>query len=680
MSNVQTFLNELAVAVQKHAMYPPGHPALRTVSSDLASRLDELLDEQGTLSIHLAKGRLTVNGVEIRPGRALLDSLAARLHDHQIAGLHLQHGATDDELDDLIRSLALDADRSARPIGLEPADRRSAWAHIRLDPVEYDALRLGEETAADELPASREPKPSREPPASREPKPRGKIDRDVRLAAEALSDVELPPELLELVGQIDESIDDPRAAGQLAALLREVRAEDLRQLLGSQDAAFAARLVRRATSHLNPRAVVDLVEAAAASETRPVAPWLLRLLTKLAYYGEGATGQDTSDTDDALREVVHDLVDDWQLADPRPEAYAGTLGQLTRATAGRSPEGARPYFADRLVMMGLELEMMGRMVVLALQELRGSRLSEVLGLLEAAADDNRVAQAMWSQVATAETLARALDNGAPEFDTIDRLLPRVGLGAAGPLLDALVASSDPAVRVEFGRRLVHMGSVIAGAVVSRLEAGGPDATAALLAILNELGVHPHGLALEPFFDHSAPTVRAEAYRLAARSGREVEAMIRFALAETDPRLLAIGLAASDRVLPLEVGAMLQPLVSNPDLPVQLRVKAVQALSRCRDESALDALLRVATRRRWLVRRTLAPPDPVVLEALQCIRAEYRHLPKARDLLEEAERSEHRSIRIAAGAEIDAEAETNAGAKGGGGSDGSEGRRSGDRRQ
>ena len=648
MSDAAAFLNELAVAVQKHAMYPVGHPALRTVSGDLALRLEEVLADDAALTIGVAKNRLTVGELVIEPGRPLIDSLAAYLHGHQIAALHFARGASSEELDGMLRELAVDADRRGRPIGLEPVEELPSWPHIRIQPVEYEALKLGEaaaEDAEDEGFAAPTPGVPHETPAPILEESAEEVDR----AAAALADVELHPELLELVGELDPSYADPETVALLSEMLREIPLEELKRVLDSQDAAFTTKLIRHSTSRLSPKAVVTLVEAASSSESRPIGPWLMRLLTKLAYYAETTPSEQQSESDETLREVVRELVDDWELEDPRPAAYRSALGHLARKTV-ISEEGTRPFFGDRLVMMGLELEMMGRMVAFALRDLRGQNLAELIGLLEATSEDSQVGEVMWRQVATRETLEPLLRDESPEFDTVDRLLGRIGLGATEPLLDALQRTSDPQVGSELVERLTRLGPVVAGAVTARLDGEQPEATAHLLSILNELDVQTPGLSVAAFLDHPDPDVRGEAYRLAVRHRRDLEAAILASLAESEPRLLAIGLTAAEEAHAPGVEALLRTHVLDSVLPVQLRVKAVRALSGYRTEAALDALVKGATRRRWLLQRKIAPPSPVVLEALACIREGYQHLPKARDVLDEAGSSSVRSIRVAAGVE------------------------------
>ncbi|MCZ6825522.1 MAG: hypothetical protein O7E50_07540 [Gemmatimonadetes bacterium] len=629
MPDVRAFLNELAVALQKHAMYPSAHPALRTVTSDLAARLEQATAERPSLTVGATKDRLIVEGEELKPGRALLDSLAARLHNHQIAALHFTRGATADEFGLLLGELAVDVERRGTPIGLEPPDKLPMWAHIRIEPVEYEALRLGQR---EEEEAEKAPGPVEE-------------------AAAVLADVELSPELATLGAELREiSRADPETSARLAGALRNMSPEDLRRLLDSEDAAFAAKLIRGSVSELSPKAVVELVEAASSDEARPIGPWLVRLLTKLAFYAETAQVTSRPGSDDALRDVVHELVGEWQLEDPRPAAYSGALGQMATKTVEAPADGERPFFSDRLVMMGLEMEMMGGMIALALRDLHGKNLDELLGLLEAASERSRVAEVMWREVASRETLEKVLEDEQPNFETADRLIARVGLGAAEPLLEALQRARGPAIRDQIVARLVGLGPVIAGAIVARLDSAEPEASRHLLATLNELGVCPKGFAITPFFADPNASVRTEAYRLAVHHGRDIEVAIEASLGESDPRLLAIGLTAAADACPPSAEPLLRRHLANQQLPIQLRVRAVRALSGCRTESALGALVRSATRRRWPLRRKIAPASPVVLEALACVRAGFLHLPRARDLLELAAESPDTTIRGAASSE------------------------------
>ena len=646
MPDVRAFLNELAVAVQKHAMYPSAHPALRTVTSDLAARLEKATAERPSLTVGATRDRLIVEGEELKSGRALLDSLAARLHNHQIAALHFTRGATPDEFGLLLGELAVDVERRGRPIGLEPPDKLPIWTHIRIEPLEYEALRLGEGEEVEE--------PEKAPEVWEEgsqAEPAVTALRPVEEAAAVLADVELSPELVTLAGELRAiSPADPETSARLAGALRNISPEDLKRLLDSEDAAFAAKLVRGSVSELSPKAVVELVEAASSDEARPIAPWLVRLLAKLAFYAETAQIASRPGSDDALRDVVHELVGEWQLEDPRPAAYSGALGQMATETIEAPAEGERPFFSDRIVMMGLELEMMGGMVALALRDLHGKNLDELLGLLEAASERSRVAEVMWREVASRETLEKVLEDERPNFETADRLIARVGLGAAEPLLDALQRARGPTIRDQIVARLVRLGPVIAGAIVARLDSAQPDASRHLLATFNELGVCPKGFAITPFLADPDANVRAEAYRLAVHHGRDVEAAIEASLSESDPRLLAIGLTAAADACPPSAEPLLRRHVANQQLPIQLRVRAVRALSGCRTEAALGALVRSATRRRWPLRRKIAPASPVVLEALACVRAGFQHLPRARDLLELAAESPDAAIRAAASSE------------------------------
>ncbi len=65
------FLIELSAALQKHAMYPPGHPVLGPSAESVFSRLSVLLASHGSLSIGVAREQLIIEGVATDSTHAL---------------------------------------------------------------------------------------------------------------------------------------------------------------------------------------------------------------------------------------------------------------------------------------------------------------------------------------------------------------------------------------------------------------------------------------------------------------------------------------------------------------------------------------------------------------------------------------------------------------------------------
>ena len=72
------FLVEFSIALQKHAIYPAGHPLLNGAVEGVARRLDSLLVERMSLAIGVARRQLVIEGVATDPNHPLLQELAGR--------------------------------------------------------------------------------------------------------------------------------------------------------------------------------------------------------------------------------------------------------------------------------------------------------------------------------------------------------------------------------------------------------------------------------------------------------------------------------------------------------------------------------------------------------------------------------------------------------------------------
>jgi hypothetical protein len=72
------FLVDLSIALHKHAMYPPGHPALASSADVVAQRLTALLAERGQLSLGVARQQLVIEGIATDPKHPVLRELADR--------------------------------------------------------------------------------------------------------------------------------------------------------------------------------------------------------------------------------------------------------------------------------------------------------------------------------------------------------------------------------------------------------------------------------------------------------------------------------------------------------------------------------------------------------------------------------------------------------------------------
>src|SRR5215472_16844904 len=130
------FLLELAVASQRRAMYPGGHPSLETSEARVLERLGPLLNTRQSLTVGVARDQLIIDGVATDARNNLLRALAGRLHGHRIAGVKFVAGLTPAELAELLQRLA----REPEPTLSEPL-----WDHVHLYRQAYDRLTLVED-------------------------------------------------------------------------------------------------------------------------------------------------------------------------------------------------------------------------------------------------------------------------------------------------------------------------------------------------------------------------------------------------------------------------------------------------------------------------------------------------------------------------------------------------------
>src|SRR5882762_2382084 len=139
------FLIELSIALHKHAMYPEGHALLAPAAAGVARRAEQFLEERPTLSLGVARQQLVIEGVATDPKHPLLAELAGRLHRHHLGAVTFHRGIRTSEVTDVLKTLALEAERTGEPLALGTPEQLRVWDHVRLHPVTYERLELLQE-------------------------------------------------------------------------------------------------------------------------------------------------------------------------------------------------------------------------------------------------------------------------------------------------------------------------------------------------------------------------------------------------------------------------------------------------------------------------------------------------------------------------------------------------------
>jgi hypothetical protein len=136
------FLMDLAIAMHKHAIYPPGHPLLDQAVDSVHAGLTGLLFDRPALSIGVARRQLVIEGVATDASHPVLAELAGKLHRHHLGAVKFLPGLSRADLSDMLSIVGLEAQRGAQPLGLQPELMQSRWDRVKLFPLSYDRLQL----------------------------------------------------------------------------------------------------------------------------------------------------------------------------------------------------------------------------------------------------------------------------------------------------------------------------------------------------------------------------------------------------------------------------------------------------------------------------------------------------------------------------------------------------------
>lgn len=654
------FLIAFSIGLHKNAIYPPGHPLLEHTTAELIERLGALLRERASLSLGVARHQLIIEGVATDEGNPVLRELAMRLHRHHLGAVKFLAGVGADELTDMLRTVAVDAGRLPRPLGLEEPEVLSQWPHLRLYPMTFAQLQLLDEDAleakgdvespsvtiksraaslwvglaraalvakADQLDIddSESMNPSRVAEA---------IEGNKRDAA---YDQVVVGYLLQIAEELKtksgrEALELRRRVSQLVEELSPERLGRLLEMGG--DAAQRTRFVRNAAEGMAVDAVMELVRAASQSSGQNVSHSMMRMLSKLAVHAEvGSPGVRTR-ADGALREQVVQMLDGWSHRDPNPESYRRALEKIsTFASAPRTAQHAFPVEPERLLAMGLEIETLGAPIWSAVETMAArDDIAPLLNLL-----DNAPAlwmrEVLWRHVATPARLRGMLARDPVPIAVAMRLARRMGAAAASVVLDAL-EESDAERRVVVLVELLAAIGASAGPVVMTRLAGMRWAT--LRPLLAMLGKYPEwacGYEPAPWLTHPSAPVRREALRQELRAPATRDAAIVRALTDADESNVRLGLGAAMTNCPRDAAAVLRSRADDPSLSEDLRALGIRALaSQPASDTALWLAARVLRTGKLLKREVLAPKSPEMLAALEGLAMHWRDTPAARTAL------------------------------------------------
>lgn len=660
-------LLEFSSALGKHTMYPEGHPVLLPVAEQFLQQLSVPFGESKRFTIHVARDRLEVDGVATDPSNHLLKSLAARLHSHHLISLTFVRGIQSDEASGLLEALAREVDRGEEPLGLAPDEELKRWSHIKIRPLLYDPLSLGagetgrEDEAGDELWKHLAPPPFTTDVAGIDllkKEPQAVADAIEESIGEDAVDRSIAVEIFRLAEDLKDASGEVAEVlfGRMSQLIFSLEPDTLKYLLQLGDEGDRTnQFLRNSSEWMESDAIIELVRTVGENRGDGIAPWLIRLTSKLTSYAAPKTaGTHDSESDSAIRSIVQRLLEDWELEDPRPADYTE---ELTRHTTSPSagPDGGKKQESlvepARMVSMSIDLDEPNELARWAAGRLvsRGEAAT-LLDLLEQAPDDSRVAPGLWRGISTPRAMRQLLEVERPNFEVLDRIISHLGLSGAESMLDILARSKLRSVRRYLFNQISKMGPEVGPYIVKLLGDSRWYVVRNMLGLLSALKIWPEDFDIAPYLNHKEARVRVEASRLGVTREDERDRSICVALEDEDERVVRLGLAEAAESCPLAAEPILVRYLRQQKTPEGLRVQAVRALGTRESRRALKAIAKACLRPRWVFWRQLAHESTVLLEGVSLLARQWPVERAAKIVLRLVAKSGDSDLRWAAAGE------------------------------
>ena len=302
--------------------------------------------------------------------------------------------------------------------------------------------------------------------------------------------------------------------------------------------------------------------------------------------------------------------------------------------------------------MGLELdERVGYVREAADQMIASGRFGALAEILVEAPGGSGLAEELWGRMAIPDVATRLLAADPPGFPLLERLVDVAGADLAPTLVEAL-ASPQSESRVYWRKvfnLLVEIGRPVVPLVPDRLDDERWFVRRNMLSLLRELPALPEGFSALAFLEDGDPRVRAEALTLALEAPGDREAAIVAGLEDEDTRIVGLALSAVEAERPPSADPLLAELAGDGEQASSHRIRAVRLLAESDAPRALETLLDLVWRRRWIFWRRLSPPSPLVIEALKSLARGWTDEPRAGRALRAAAEADNPKLRRAAAA-------------------------------
>ena len=652
---VRNFLGEFALAVHRYLIYPPDHPLLEENAQRVADLLNPRLTGEEPLDLIIAGSRIVVAG-RIDEEAPTHHELATKLRDLGIGAIRMDPSSGVQDVQALLSFLK---QRSAEgQATLEPGTPIQGTSLIEVRPFNLSGLEISWDDTADEgsdrlvqlwTALDRETcgtVPSNEQGRSSDDRP----DRQIERIADGLrSSVESPAGSARAVGvlrQLLGAAGGPAGAGtqvklvrkRLSGLIAALDPDTIRELAGASgptadQASFVADM-----SVLGDEAVARVLKAVANPTARSLTDSLGRLFGKMARQGVDSGGSLRSETQQALRRSLLELMKEWALDDPNPTEYGSALDRISQKLQGLGARwelgtGNEP---ERILQMSLELSTHGPVVERAAEHLlfqTEGGLTKLVNLIEGEDPSSPAVVAIATLLEDPDRIRSLVDAEDIDDATLNAVVQRMGEGAITPLLEVLARSQSRSVRTKVFQSLVGIGAPAAEGALRSLPDERWYVTRNLLLLARKAGYHFPWFDPDPYLESPEPLVRREAYKLAYLDPkRRTKALVR-ALEDSEDRLVQEALAELESGVPSVVASALSNWVTDETFTDKVRLTVIEALAHSRAPIVLSALLSASSyRSRVLRRRRLRKTDEVARAALWVLASRWGQNPEAREVL------------------------------------------------
>ncbi len=616
-SGLAEFLIEFSITLNKHTMYPTGHPALTPAVQRLHTRLHHLLESRPALSLGVAAKQLIIEGVATNPKNGVLCDLAARLHDHNFGALEFDRGIESHELVSLFRLLMTDPEADDGPFIQDLTKKFTPSRHVTVFPIRYENLEL---IGADDSETAEEAAARTRAAQLWVGLAHAAMDLDAvenaepDIAPEAVADAisshtggtayddVVVGYMLKIAEELrtGETHDQAVLRKRMAALIEGLDERALQRLLTmGGDRAQRRQFLQSASEGMEVDAVIDLVTTANKFEGENVSRSLLRMLKKLAQHSTQGGRERRMLAESSVREQVNQLIEGWSLDDPAPSEYAEALEKMTAATSfvAVAPKAFHVAEADRLFQMALEIDEIGPAVLASVDHLFLSEHAAWMLRGLGAADAPNVVGALREHLSGPEKVTEFLQVERVDTETLALLTSLIGEAAVEPMVNVLKETENQHKRRTIIDHLIALGPMVGPPAVAALADQRWQVKRNMLHILAGLEQRPDFDA-SAYVSHPRAQVRLEALRIMFDTAEQRNTALRNALTDEDDRIVRLGLQAAIQSCPQTAA----PLIGNklgPTCPEELRLLAVRALGTCGGHLAVRMLLNLAAPRRRL---------------------------------------------------------------------------------